>query len=115
MSTSSATPVPLALLGATGRMGREVLRALAGDPRFALTGATCSAASTLLGQDVSQIEKGLPPVRLCADAQEALEGARVAVDFSLPAATPSHLAACERGGAGAMHHRARPGPAGPAG
>lgn len=79
-------------------MGREVLRALAGDPRFALTGATCSAASTLLGQDVSQIEKGLPPVRLCADAQEALEGASVAVDFSLPAATPSHLAACERSG-----------------
>jgi len=79
-------------------MGREVLRALSGDPRFALTGASCSSGSGLLGQPVSLIEKDLPAVRLCADPLEALEGATVAVDFSLPAATPAHLAACERRG-----------------
>lgn len=95
MSSQPANPVSLALFGATGRMGREVLALLPGHGRLVLGGAGCSPGSALRGRPVAELQPGLGEVRFAASAGEVLEGAGVAVDFSLPEATDEHLAACK--------------------
>jgi 4-hydroxy-tetrahydrodipicolinate reductase len=89
----------IALLGATGRMGRAVLEALAGAPDLRLVGALASPASSRLGHDVGE-ECGLPAcgVQVTSDPAVALEHAHVAVDFSLAEASARNVAACSARG-----------------
>lgn len=96
MTAGEGRPVRIALLGATGRMGESVLRALAADPAFALVGALGSPGSAALGQDAGAVA-GLDRrfgVAVSADRARVLEGAEVALDFTLPEATVANLAAC---------------------
>jgi 4-hydroxy-tetrahydrodipicolinate reductase len=91
----SSEAVRIALLGATGRMGRALLTALDEAPSLVLTGASASASSRWLGHDIGAAHSVQPRgVQVVAAAMDAVRNARAAVDFSLPAATGANLAAC---------------------
>ena len=87
--------VRVAVLGISGRMGRALLAALDDDPGAVLSGACASAGSRWVDQDAG-VAAGGPPrrVTVARDPATAVSGANVAIDFTLPAATPTNLAAC---------------------
>jgi 4-hydroxy-tetrahydrodipicolinate reductase len=85
----------LAVFGITGRMGQSVVRALreVTVPRLALRGALASASSARLGYDAAS--EGRPTgVLVTADPGEALAGAAVAMEFSVPERVAEHARAC---------------------
>lgn len=91
----SANSLRVAVLGVSGRMGRAVLAALDEVPQATLSGATASAGSQWIGQDASACAPGKPRnVIVTADVAAAVQGAMVAIDFTLPAATAANLQAC---------------------
>ncbi|MCW8845473.1 MAG: 4-hydroxy-tetrahydrodipicolinate reductase [Gammaproteobacteria bacterium] len=98
MNNSTRSSLRLALLGASGRMGREVLALLPGNSLFELSGAGCSSGSGLLNQPVDIIQPGLPALLFQADPAKVMQGAKVVIDFSLPGATQAHLSACREQG-----------------
>ena len=89
----------VAVVGATGRMGRAVIRCLAGTEGMRLAGAVTEATDAALGQDAGEI-CGLPRagVVLTDDPRAGLRNAQVAVDFTLPSATEANVAAAAAGG-----------------
>lgn len=86
----------IAVLGVGGRMGRAILSVLQEAPELVLSGASASAKSHWLGKPLRE----LPDVALArnaavtSDPAVAVEGAAVAIDFTLPEATPNNVAAC---------------------
>ncbi|MFA5685168.1 MAG: 4-hydroxy-tetrahydrodipicolinate reductase [Lysobacteraceae bacterium] len=85
------TPIRLLIHGASGRMGRAVLRLAAEDPRFVV-------AAAVSGQGVPLAEAGDAPV-LAAAMIEDVEDFDLALDFSLPPAFGRLCALCARRGA----------------
>lgn len=94
-----ADSIDIAILGAGGRMGRALVRALADTPGAALSAAVEREGSPLIGQDAA-ILAGLPPngLLLTEDVFAAITGSRVAIEFSSPAATVKHAALAARQG-----------------
>jgi 4-hydroxy-tetrahydrodipicolinate reductase len=91
----SASELPIAILGVTGRMGGALLRALDELPAARLSGASASAASRWLEKDASAPHGGSARgIAITSDPASALRGARVAIDFALPDATSANLRAC---------------------
>jgi 4-hydroxy-tetrahydrodipicolinate reductase len=92
-------PVRVSLLGATGRMGRSLIRAIHDSTDFELTGAAASPGCAALGADAATLA-GLPaPLGVAlAQASAALAGADVALDFSAAGAVAGHLEACRAAG-----------------
>lgn len=92
-----ATPVKLAIAGAAGRMGRALLQAAVGDPRFRLMAATEQPGSAVIGTDVSALIGGdALGVPVLDDARLAADGADVFVDFTRPIASLDALQAFGR-------------------
>ncbi len=90
--------IPVALAGASGRMGRQVLEHLLMASDLRLVGALESPRNPELGTDAGALVGRPTGVRLTDDVRKALEKARVVIDFSSPDATASVLrAAAERG------------------
>ena len=91
--------VPVAILGASGRMGRTLLRCLPDFPALRLAGALTAPGAGLGGRDAGEVA-GLGPlgVALSEDVAAAVGAARVAVDFTLPEAVPATAAACRAAG-----------------
>lgn len=89
----------VAILGAAGRMGRTILACLAETEQMRLVGAVTEPADPALGLDAAE-NAGLAAagVVLTDDRSQALHGAQVAIDFTLPAATEANLRACEENG-----------------
>lgn len=75
----------IALVGATGRMGRALVRAAGERADVDICGAAASPGSRHLDQDVGLLagQKAIG-VRVTADLAAALKGAQVAIDFALP-------------------------------
>ena len=90
----------VAVVGATGRMGRAVIRCLADMEGMRLAGAVTEATDAALGQDAGEV-CGLPSagVPLTDDPWAGLRDARVAIDFTLPTATEANVAAAAAEGA----------------
>ena len=80
-----ADPIRLLVHGASGRMGRAVLRLAAADPRFDVVAAVSRSGAEIAGS-------GVPA--LAGDALPACPVFDLAIDFSLPAALPGLLALC---------------------
>ncbi|MEM1262720.1 MAG: dihydrodipicolinate reductase C-terminal domain-containing protein [Pseudomonadota bacterium] len=76
----SDAPLRVAVLGASGRMGRAVLAAIGADPAVEAVSAWSRQQTDTEGWT--------------SDLVAALERADVAIDFTLPAATPLIAAAC---------------------
>ncbi len=70
--------IRVAVVGAAGRMGTHVLRAVEQAENLAVASAVEYAAHPDLGKEVS------PGIPLSADLATALENAQVAIDFSTP-------------------------------
>jgi 4-hydroxy-tetrahydrodipicolinate reductase len=85
----------VAMLGASGRMGRTIVPLLAASSDLQLSGALAAAQDPALGKDAGALA-GLAPlgVAITSDPWQALDGADVAIDFTLPAASLVHARAC---------------------
>ena len=89
----------IAVLGISGRMGQSLVRALQEPAAQALglrlSGALASSGSPFLGQDAGAPSQApVTGIAITADRAQALAGAAVAIDFTLPAALHDNLAAC---------------------
>jgi 4-hydroxy-tetrahydrodipicolinate reductase len=98
--TAEGNAMNLAVLGAAGRMGCAVVRAIAEIPGLALTAAVDHANCPQLGYDAGKVARGEPAGVLISDRLPAAGAAAVWIDFSTPAATAViAAAAAERGAA----------------
>ena len=99
------TPTPrlrLAIPGASGRMGRMLIEAIAASPDCVLAGATDIAASPALGQDAGAPIGLRTGVAITSDASAGFAPAQVIIDFTRPEGTLAHLAACRELGINAV-------------
>ena len=82
------TALRIAIAGAAGRMGRELVRAVLADPDCALAAAFETSSNPHLGADAAVLA-GLPASGLVisGDAQEALGAADALIDFTAPASS----------------------------
>lgn len=79
--------VDIGILGADGRMGVAVIRAMAQVPRARLTAALTAPASDAIGQDAGALAGvGTLGVKLGSDLSTALDQCDVLIDFSAPKA-----------------------------
>jgi 4-hydroxy-tetrahydrodipicolinate reductase len=93
---NAVKPVRVSVFGASGRMGKSLVRAVHDSTDFELAGALVSRGSAALGADVATLA-GLPTplgTAVTAEAAAALAGADVALDFSAAGAVAGHLEAC---------------------
>ncbi len=104
MTSGTDPALHLALLGASGRMGRALFEALAAMPdgqsaAICISGALASQGNPGLGQDAAGL-LGHPAcgANLTDDLNTALAGADVAIDFTLPDCLGATLTACQRHG-----------------
>lgn len=84
----SEQSIRIALAGASGRMGAEVLRLMASQPdRYRLVAAWVGADSTALGRDAGDLARVGSLGCLCSRVGETNDEADAIVDFSTPDAT----------------------------
>jgi len=78
----------IAVNGADGRMGRELIRAIVHHQQLSLTGACVRPGSAALGRDAGE-NAGLDAigVKITATAEQAFAQAQAIIDFSAPAAS----------------------------
>jgi 4-hydroxy-tetrahydrodipicolinate reductase len=91
--------VNVAMLGASGRMGRTIVPLLHESSDLRLSGALAAPGDTAVGQDAGVVS-GIAPlgVVVSKDPVQALAGAEVAIDFTLPAVSLANARLCaERG------------------
>jgi 4-hydroxy-tetrahydrodipicolinate reductase len=89
----------IAMLGASGRMGRTIVPLLAEAADLRLSGALAAPGDAAVGQDAGVLA-GIAPLAIAIsdDVSVALEGAQVAIDFTLPAVSEANAWRCrERG------------------
>lgn len=84
----------VAIAGAAGRMGRALIEAVSGAPDLHLAAAIEHAGSQFLNKDAGELIGAPNGVAITADLDQALENARVLIDFTRPDATLAHLDAC---------------------
>jgi 4-hydroxy-tetrahydrodipicolinate reductase len=88
-----ADELRIAIFGVTGRMGKALIDAIEESPGTSLSGASASPHSEWVGREINALG-GTSNAVVASDAASALTGAAVAIDFTLPEATVSNLAAC---------------------
>jgi 4-hydroxy-tetrahydrodipicolinate reductase len=88
-----ADELRIAIFGVTGRMGKALIDAIEESPGASLSGASASPHNECIGRELNALG-GTSKAVIASDAATALTGAAVAIDFTLPEATVSNLAAC---------------------
>ncbi|PWG61670.1 4-hydroxy-tetrahydrodipicolinate reductase [Sediminicurvatus halobius] len=84
----------IGILGAGGRMGRELIQAVAARPGAELAAAVVRPGSAMLGRDAGELAgTGTLGVTLGDDPAAAAAASDVLIDFTLPAAFDTNLAA----------------------
>ncbi len=92
-------PTRVAIAGAGGRMGRQLVAACLERSDVCCHGALERPDSSLLGLDIGPIIGEDPlGVTVVADLEAVVEDCEVLVDFTLPKATLRHVAACRAAG-----------------
>ena len=86
--------IRIAVAGASGRMGKAIMRLAHEDPQFRITGVLEHPQSQALGEDVGKLI-GVESlgVTVTLDPFQAVMGAHALIDFTHPSATESHLKA----------------------
>jgi 4-hydroxy-tetrahydrodipicolinate reductase len=78
----------IAVMGAAGRMGRELVRAIHGAPGCTLAGGTELAGSALIGADLGVLAGlGETGVKVTGDPLELIARSDALIDFTIPKAT----------------------------
>ena len=94
-----SAPVRIAVLGAAGKMGRAIIRAVLEEPGAKLAAAIERPGSPELGQDAGALV-GASPTGVAARADRPRHGeADVWIDFSAPSATIANAQAAAHAGA----------------
>ena len=88
--------VRVAIAGAGGRMGQALIDATLAAPDLTLAGALDVAGSPMLGVDAGAQLGRSTGVRIVADIDAVADTCDVLIDFTRPAGTLAHLAACAR-------------------
>jgi len=78
----------IAVMGAAGRMGRELVRAIAAAPGCIVSGGTEASGNPCVGRDIGEVA-GIEPTgtRISDDAASVIAGADAILDFTSPKAT----------------------------
>lgn len=95
-------PVRVVIAGSGGRMGQTLIEAVLGAPDLALTGALEIASGALIGHDAGERFGRATGVIVSADVAAVLRAADVLIDFTRPAGTLTHLAACAKANVAAV-------------
>lgn len=91
----------LAVFGASGRMGRAVVRLAHAHPDVTVVGAIAAPGDEALGKDAGEVTGiGTIGVEITADVASGLLGADVVIDFSTAKAAPVLFGRAERAGVG---------------
>ena len=78
----------IAVMGAAGRMGQELARAVVASPACRLVGGVEAPGSKAIGQDLGAlIGTGANGVKISSDALAVIAGADAVLDFTVPKAT----------------------------
>jgi 4-hydroxy-tetrahydrodipicolinate reductase len=95
VADKAGAPLRVAVAGASGRMGRALIEAIASAPDLLLAGALDARGSAALGQYARAPSpsdgEGVPIV---SDLRQGLARAQVLIDFTRPEGTIAHAAAC---------------------
>ena len=87
----------VAVLGCTGRMGIALVKAVVDSRGAELSGALTQSGHAMLSVDVGVVAGvANTGILVTSDLGVALDGADVVIDFTLPAAMQSNLAACRK-------------------
>jgi 4-hydroxy-tetrahydrodipicolinate reductase len=92
------TPLKIAVAGASGRMGRMLVEAIAKAADAELAGALDVAGSPALGHDAAAFLGQPAGVAIESDLARGLAGVRCLIDFTRPEGTLKHLAYCAEHG-----------------
>ena len=92
------TQLKIAVAGASGRMGRMLIEAIAAAPDATLSGALDVAGSPLIGSDAGAFSGQLTGVVIHSEFERALAGADCLIDFTRPEGTLKHLEYCAANG-----------------
>ena len=95
MSTAASDTLhPIAIAGASGRMGRMLIEAVHNASDARLAGALDIAASPALGADATAFLGAESGVKIVSDLREGLKDAKYLIDFTRPEGTMAHLRVC---------------------
>jgi 4-hydroxy-tetrahydrodipicolinate reductase len=94
--------IKVVIAGASGRMGKTLLEAVAAAPDLRLHGALDRSGSPLLGRDAGELVGAPLGIKVTDDVAHALAGADVLIDFTRPEATLRHLVLCREKGVAAV-------------
>lgn len=97
-ASSSSPRRRVAVAGASGRMGRMLIEAIAASDDLQLAGALDVAGSPSIGQDATAFLGRISGVTITADLRAGLQGADALIDFTRPEGTLAHAAACAEAG-----------------
>ena len=86
----------IAIAGSAGRMGRTLIEAVQQADDMELTVALEQPGSPLLGKDAGELVGSPCGVLITDDFESALINADYLIDFTRPAGTLAHMAACRR-------------------
>ena len=95
-------PLRIAVAGASGRMGRMLVDAIAAADDLRLVGALDHAGSAAIGTDAAAPSGRQSHVVVTADLRAGLADAQVLIDFTRPEGTLEHLAVCRELGVHAV-------------
>ncbi|MFM8343519.1 MAG: 4-hydroxy-tetrahydrodipicolinate reductase [Betaproteobacteria bacterium] len=91
-------PIRVAVAGASGRMGRMLIEAVAQAPDCVLSAALDVPGSPALGSDATAWLGRASGIRVGADLLAAAAASDVLIDFTRPEGTLAHLQACRAHG-----------------
>ena len=92
------TQLKIAVAGASGRMGRMLIEAIAQAPDLVLTGALDVAGSAAVGSDAAAYAGQNCGVAIASDLASGLADADFLIDFTRPEGTLAHVAYCAEHG-----------------
>ena len=90
-------PMNIAVAGASGRMGRMLIEAIAADPDASLAGALDLAGTPAIGTDAASFFGQPSGIAIQSDLAKGLANAAYLIDFTRPEGTLKHLDYCEIG------------------
>ncbi|OYU30167.1 MAG: 4-hydroxy-tetrahydrodipicolinate reductase [Comamonadaceae bacterium PBBC2] len=94
--------LPIAVAGATGRMGNMLIEAILATDDCRLSGALDIATSPALGQDASAFLGKASGVSVVSDLKAGLKDSGFLIDFTRPEGTLAHLQVCRELGVKAV-------------
>lgn len=88
--------IKVAIAGASGRMGRALLDAVAQSDDLEIAAVLEHDTSSLLGQDAVCLCQAAKGITIQSDASIALQGVNVLIDFTRPEGTMEYLEICTK-------------------